>query len=106
MNKKKRHRKLNKKRVFTLLIFLLGIIFFIIFLLNLRVKNILIIGNTYIKDSEINFETIRGFDGIKETSINVNGETIKIAIVQQMENLEKLLELINPSIIEDALSCL
>ena len=45
-----------------------------------------------IKDSEINFETIRGFDGIKETSINVNGETIKIAIVQQMENLEKLLE--------------
>ena len=53
MNKKKRHRKLNKKRVFTLLIFLLGIILFIIFLLNLRVKNILIIGNTYIKDSEI-----------------------------------------------------
>ena len=45
-----------------------------------------------IKDSEINFENIRGFDGIKETSINVNGETIKIAIVQQMENLEKLLE--------------
>ena len=42
-----------------------------------------------IKDSEINFETIRCFDGIKETSINVNGETIKIAIVQQMENLEK-----------------
>ena len=55
MNKKKRHRKLNKKRVFTLLIFLLGIIFFIIFLLNLRVKNILIIGNTYIKDSELNY---------------------------------------------------
>lgn len=53
MNKKKKHRKLNKKRVFTLLTFLLGIILFIIFLLNLRVKSILIIGNTYIKDSEI-----------------------------------------------------
>lgn len=53
MNKKKKHRKLNKKRVFTLLIFLLSIIVFIIFLLNLRVKNILIVGNTYIKDSEI-----------------------------------------------------
>lgn len=45
-----------------------------------------------IKESEINFNSIRGFEGIKETSININGKIIKIAIVQQMENVEKILE--------------
>lgn len=53
MNKKKKHRKLNKKRVLRLLGFLILLIVIIIFTLNLKVKNIIITGNNYIKDSLI-----------------------------------------------------
>lgn len=45
-----------------------------------------------INENEINFNSIRGFEGIRETKININGKIINIAIVQQMENLEKILE--------------
>ena len=38
------------------------------------------------------FENLRGFDGIKSCAIEINGIKIKVAVVQQMENLEKLLE--------------
>lgn len=53
MNKKKKHRKLNKKRVLRLLGFLILLAVIIIFTLNLKVKNIIITGNNYIKDSLI-----------------------------------------------------
>ncbi len=53
MNKKKKHRKLNKKRVLRLLGFLILLVVIIIFTLNLKVKNIIITGNNYIKDSLI-----------------------------------------------------
>ena len=53
MNKKKKHRKLNKKRFLRLLGFLILLVVIIIFTLNLKVKNIIITGNNYIKDSLI-----------------------------------------------------
>lgn len=50
---KKTKRKLNKKRFFGLLIFLAIGISFICYLLNLKVSNVLIIGNQEILDSTI-----------------------------------------------------
>lgn len=50
---KKTKRKLNKKRFFGLLIFLAIGISFIYYLLNLKVSNVLIIGNQEILDSTI-----------------------------------------------------
>ena len=50
---KKTKRKLNKKRFFGLLIFLVIGISFICYLLNLKVSNVLIIGNQEILDSTI-----------------------------------------------------
>lgn len=38
------------------------------------------------------FESLRGFDGIKQAAITIGNYKIRVAVVQQMENLEKLLE--------------
>ena len=43
-------------------------------------------------NSNITFDNLRGFDGIKACTIKINKISLKIAVVQQMENLEKLLE--------------
>lgn len=53
MSKKKKHRKLNKKRVFIFLGTITILAGLITFILNLKVQNILIEGNNYIKDSYI-----------------------------------------------------
>ena len=43
-------------------------------------------------DNNIKFENLRGFNGIKACTIEINNIRLKVAVVQQMENLEKLLE--------------
>ncbi len=43
-------------------------------------------------DKELEFKDLRGFDGIKEATITINEYKLRVAVVQQMENLEKLLE--------------
>lgn len=35
---------------------------------------------------------MRGYKGIKEATVNINKYTIKVAVVQQMENLETILK--------------
>ena len=41
---------------------------------------------------ELSFKNLRGFDGIKEAKIKIGDYELRVAVVQQMENLEKLLE--------------
>lgn len=45
-----------------------------------------------LKDSDLEFKELRGFDGIKEATITIDSYKLRVAVVQQMENLEKLLE--------------
>ena len=40
----------------------------------------------------IKFEAVRGFDGIKEASIDINGMTINVAVAHGMKNAKVLLE--------------
>lgn len=47
-----------------------------------------ITGNTL---ENVNFESVRGFEGIKESSININGMETKIAIASGLGNARKLL---------------
>ncbi len=51
--KKKRKLKLNYKRIFKILIFILLIVLISLYFLNLRIKNIYILGTNKIKDIEI-----------------------------------------------------
>ena len=44
-----------------------------------------------LKDSELEFNYLRGFDGIKEATITIGEYKLRVAVVQQMENLEQLL---------------
>jgi NADH-quinone oxidoreductase subunit G len=41
---------------------------------------------------KVNFEAVRGFKGLKETAVNLNGQDIKIAVVQGLNNAKKLLK--------------
>lgn len=41
---------------------------------------------------ELSFVDLRGFEGIKEAKIKIEQYELRVAVVQQMENLEKLLE--------------
>lgn len=41
---------------------------------------------------ELSFKNLRGFDGIKEAKIKIGQYELRVAVVQQLENLEKLLE--------------
>lgn len=41
---------------------------------------------------KINFESVRGLEGVKEASIDVNGTIIKIAVTSGMKNAKPLLE--------------
>ena len=49
----KRHLKIRYDRIVKCLIFLLFFVFAIMYILNVRVKNIYIVGNKYVKDQEI-----------------------------------------------------
>jgi iron only hydrogenase large subunit-like protein len=40
----------------------------------------------------INFSAVRGFEGIKEAEINLNGTIIKVAVAHTLLNARKLLE--------------
>ena len=41
---------------------------------------------------ELSFKNLRGFTGIKEAKIKIGDYELRVAVVQQLENLEKLLE--------------
>ena len=84
---KKTKRKLNKKRFFGLLIFLAISISFICYLLNLKVSNVLIIGNQEILDScylsndqfaEIEFNTVMGQLMTNQQTVEENIEDIPV----------------------------
>ncbi|MBQ7881047.1 MAG: iron hydrogenase small subunit [Clostridia bacterium] len=40
----------------------------------------------------LNFQAVRGLDGIKETSIEINGLTLKLAVVYGLSNARKIIE--------------
>lgn len=44
---------------------------------------------------EISFLGIRGMDGVKEASVEIDGRIIRIAIANGLKNAEKLIEAIN-----------
>lgn len=41
---------------------------------------------------QVNFEEVRGFKGLKETSVSINGREIKVGVVHGLGNLKTLLE--------------
>src|SRR5690606_24592799 len=41
---------------------------------------------------QINFEAVRGFDGRKEATVEIDGQEIKVAVVHGLANAKKLLE--------------
>jgi NADH-quinone oxidoreductase subunit G len=41
---------------------------------------------------QVNFEGVRGFKGLKETSVNLNGREIRLAVVHGLGNVKKLLQ--------------
>ena len=43
-------------------------------------------------DLVLNFEGVRGLDGIKETSIEINGLTLKLAVVYGLANARKIID--------------
>ncbi len=57
----------------------------------IRTLNRIMTGKNLKKD-ELIFEDLRGYDGIKEAIVNVGQYKLRVAVVQQLENLEKLLE--------------
>ena len=48
--------------------------------------------NKNLEEDKLVFENLRGYDGIKEATIQIGEYKLRVAVVQQMENLEKLLE--------------
>lgn len=71
---RKTKRKLNKKRVLNLLIFITIIVFFITYLWNLKVSNVLILGNSEIADRTIIMKTgLRNYPYYK----NINKRNIE-----------------------------
>ena len=71
---RKTKRKLNKKRVLNLLIFITIIAFFITYLWNLKVSNVLILGNSEIADRTIIMKTgLRNYPYYK----NINKRNIE-----------------------------
>ena len=40
----------------------------------------------------INFESVRGLEGVKEASLEINGMTVKVAVTSGMKNAKKLLD--------------
>ena len=51
--KKQKHRRLNKKRIFMFLVFLIFVFLIIYSVYNIKITNIYIEGNLYLKDQEI-----------------------------------------------------
>lgn len=47
--------------------------------------------NENLRKEDLVFNDLRGFKGIKEATIKINNYVIKVAVVQQMENLESIL---------------
>ena len=51
-----------------------------------------IMTKTNLKKDELNFVELRGFEGIKEATITIDKYKLRVAVVQQLENLEELLK--------------
>ncbi len=51
-----------------------------------------IMTKTNLKKDQLVFTDLRGFNGIKEATIDINNYKLKVAVVQQLENLEELLK--------------
>lgn len=47
---------------------------------------------TNLKKEDLVFNDLRGYEGIKEATIDINSYKLRVAVVQQLENLEKLLK--------------
>lgn len=48
--------------------------------------------NENLKKEDLKFNELRGFNGIKEASVKIKRYTLRVAVVQQLENLEELLK--------------
>jgi ferredoxin hydrogenase len=51
-----------------------------------------IMTKTNLKKDELVFNELRGYDGIKESTITIDKYELRVAVVQQMSNLEELLK--------------
>ena len=76
----KRHLKIRYDRIIKCLIFLLFFVFAIMYILNVRVKNIYIVGNKYVKDQEI--IELAGISDYPKM-IEINSLTIKNKLAEE-----------------------
>ena len=76
----KKHLKIRYDRIIKCLIFLLFFVFAIMYILNVRVKNIYIVGNKYVKDQEI--IELAGISDYRKM-IEINSLTIKSRLAEE-----------------------
>lgn len=76
----KKHLKIRYDRIIKCLIFLLFFVFAIMYILNVRVKNIYIVGNKYVKDQEI--IELAGISDYPKM-IEINSLTIKSRLAEE-----------------------
>lgn len=60
---------------------------------GIRTAHYLLTGNNLDSDA-INLTSVRGYEGIRETELNINGMNLKLAVVHGTANARKLIELI------------
>lgn len=92
----KRHLKIRYDRIIKCLIFLLFFVFAIMYILNVRVKNIYIVGNKYVKDQEI--IELAGISDYPKM-IEINSLTIKNKLAEENIISEVNVEKKNTSLI-------
>ena len=92
----KRHLKIRYDRIIKCLIFLLFFVFAIMYILNVRVKNIYIVGNKYVKDQEI--IELAGISDYPKM-IEINSLTIKNRLAEENIISEVNVEKKNTSLI-------
>ena len=92
----KRHLKIRYDRIIKCLIFLLFFVFVVMYILNVRVKNIYIVGNKYVKDQEI--IELAGISDYPKM-IEINSLTIKNKLAEENIISEVNVEKKNTSLI-------
>ena len=92
----KRHLKIRYDRIIKCLIFLLFFVFAVMYILNVRVKNIYIVGNKYVKDQEI--IELAGISDYPKM-IEINSLTIKNKLAEENIISEVNVEKKNTSLI-------
>jgi cell division septal protein FtsQ len=101
--KKKKKRKLNYRKVFNLLLFIVFIICFILYINNLNIKRIYITGNSITKDYEIiEYLNIKDYPKIYKLNINeMKNNLLNMDLISQAKVKRNILGKLTIEVVED-----